>query len=240
MNPTSKPKRRTTSWRIFRAGLIAVAAVLVLAGGCKTPSARQSDWGTFIDPDGDCQFTVHDDSLALTIPGGIHDLSPVNERWNSPRSLKSMTGDFSMAVAVTSDFNPGTQAAEGSRSFPFNGAGLLVWAGPENYLRFERDIWITEDGSRQGYGPLVEYWHARQLAQTGRGTVDHYEGRTTYLRLNRKGATLSMQLSHDGISWIEVGSMVCQFPDSVQVGVNAINTSARPFQVTFSNLEISP
>lgn len=48
-----------------------------------------------------------------------------------------------------------------------------------------------------------------------------------------------MALSQDGDSWLDVGSLECEFPETVQVGVDAINTSVRPFMVTFSGLSLT-
>jgi hypothetical protein len=32
-------------------------------------------WGTAVDPDGDCAFTLQDDALVITVPGDIHPMT---------------------------------------------------------------------------------------------------------------------------------------------------------------------
>ena len=170
--------------------------------------------------------------LRITVPGGIYDMSGVNQRQNAPRALREVKGDFTFEVAVTGDFDPGSEGSPGSRSFPFNGAGILLWMGPDEFLRFERDIWIA-DGQAQGYKPLVEHWKGGRPHRFEIARIPEYSGRTTHLRMKREGSSLDLDLSHDGRKWIDIANPELEMPETVQVGVAAINTSARPFAVTF-------
>lgn len=82
----------------------------------------QSQTTLVTDPDMDCEFSLSAKKISITVPGTIHDLHPARGM-NAPCVLRSVTGDFTVQVKVTADFQPG-RTSEG-RGAPFNGAGIL-------------------------------------------------------------------------------------------------------------------
>jgi Zn-dependent protease with chaperone function len=193
-------------------------------------------WGQVIDPDGDCRIQKDGDKVTMTVPGRPHDLSA--RRKNAPRILREMEGDFTVRVKVTGEFDPGTDpAAAGTVSF--HGAGLLVWDNADNFLRLERNQWYTPQGQAMQYPPLLEYWKDNRAAFHLDPTQEPYfKGRSTHLKLERRGRVIQAFVSHDGVRWLPVRTLATAFPGNVRVGVAAVNTSRRPFTVEFEDFVV--
>lgn len=197
------------------------------------------DWGNVTDPDGDCPVRIDKSKLTITIPATEHDLNP-RLKMNAPRILREVDGDFDVQVKVSGAFNPGKQPTGGG--FPFNGAGLLVWQNDSNYLRLERNLWWdTTQGKHGCYPPLFEYFKNGQYMDTDPpGTLrPFFQGRSTYLRLERRGQVITALYSHDGQQWRQVSEIVVAFPDRVSVGMAALNTSDKIFVVEFEEFKLT-
>jgi hypothetical protein len=143
-------------------------------------------------------------------------------------------------VEVTGDFKPGDESASPDTS-SFNGAGLLIWQNSRNFIRLERNAWWLRDGGGYAcYPPLFEYHRNGELQDTNPdGTRDEFfKGRSTWLKLERRGGKVSASYSHDGKEWTEVKQIDVELPRKVQVGVAAVSTSAKPFVVRFDQLSL--
>jgi regulation of enolase protein 1 (concanavalin A-like superfamily) len=198
-------------------------------------------WGQVIEPDGDCIVTAGGGTLTVAVPGTTHDLSSyrsIYKKRNAPRVLREVDGDFTVQVKVSGTFEPG-KAGTLPGAYPFNGAGLLLWANDENYLRLERNVWITSHGEHSSYLPLFEYWKDdRDLTQGTPSTKPFFKGQSAYLRLTRQGNQVRAAVSNDGVDWIKTGPVTVQFPQKINVGVDAINTSKEPFTVEFAEFKL--
>jgi regulation of enolase protein 1 (concanavalin A-like superfamily) len=197
-------------------------------------------WGTVTDPTGDCTIKEEKGKLEVKVPGSLHDLNP-RTGMQAPRVLQEVRGDFVLQVKVSGDFKPGEKAAEGTTT-SFNGAGLLVWQDEKNYVRLERNTWyVPTEGKYACYPPLLEYYKDGEYQQTNpEGTLDEFfQGRSTWLRLERKGGKLVASYSHDGKEWTEVKEVPVELGDKVSVGVAAVNTSAETFTVGFEEFKVS-
>lgn len=205
------------------------------------PSSRHTDlgsWGTLSDPMGDVSVVTNEGTLTVTVPAGIRDLSAVRREGGNaaPRILQPVDGNFVAWVKVTGDFNPPKMEAANA----FFGAGILVFASDDHFLRLERDIWTTPDGQQICYAPLFEYWHQGAMrSQESGAAATFFQGRTTYLRLERKGYELIASISHDGSAWMESNRVLAQLPKKVRVGLCAINTASVPFKVEFSEWKLT-
>jgi regulation of enolase protein 1 (concanavalin A-like superfamily) len=199
-------------------------------------------WGQVIEPDGDCTITNRDGRLTVTIPGTTHDLSSyrhIYKKRNAPRIVQEMAGDFTVQVKVSGAFEPGT-AGNLPGAYPFNGAGLLLWDNDENYLRLERNVWVTSKGERSSYLPLFEYWKDdKDLTQGTPSAKPFFKGQSAYLRLTRQGNQVRAAVSNNGVDWIKTGPVTVQFPQTIKVGVAAINTSKQPFTVEFAEFKLA-
>jgi len=205
------------------------------------PARTISGWGQVIDPDGDCTITAGEGKIIVTVPGTTHDLSSyhsIYKKRNAPRILREVDGDFTVEVKVSGTFDPG-QAATLPETDPFNGAGLLLWANDENFLRLERNVWTTPHDGHSSYEPLFEYWKEdKDLTPDAPSAKPFFEGQSTYLRLTRQGNQIRAAVSNDGTHWIETNCTTVQFPQSIKVGVDAINTSKQPFTVEFADFRL--
>jgi regulation of enolase protein 1 (concanavalin A-like superfamily) len=198
-------------------------------------------WGQVIDPDGDCIITCTNGNLTVTVPGTTHDLSSyhsIYKKRNAPRVLQEVDGDFTVQVKISGTFQPG-KAGTLPEAYPFNGAGLLLWDNNENYLRLERNAWITSHSERFSYLPLFEYWKDDKDLMTNTPiNKPFFKGRIAYLRLTRRGEQISAAFSNDGINWVQTNPVTAQFPQKIKVGVDTINTSKQLFTVEFSELKL--
>src|SRR5688572_24686505 len=105
------------------------------AGAAKTVKG----WGEAIDPAGDCKFEQKDGKLTIIVPGSAepHDLSAELKSSTAPRVFTPLNGDFDMQVKVEGEFQPGGESTQAGRT-GYTGAGLVVFADAENYVRLER------------------------------------------------------------------------------------------------------
>lgn len=225
----------------FRASAVLIAASVVAAAGlADTEPVAIDGWGRVTDPDRDCKLTAEKGKLTVTVPGTNHNLNPA-VGMNAPRVLREVEGDFTATVKVTGEFDPGETASLPGGG-PFNGAGLLVWADDRNYLRVERDIWwVPEIKKHACYPPLVEYYKDGEYQDTDPpGTTDEFfKGKSTYLRVERKGKMVTASYSHDGKKWTAAKEVAVDLPRKVRVGVAAVSTSAKPFAVEFEGFEVA-
>lgn len=194
-------------------------------------------WGTVIDPDGDCTIRRNNDTLVIGIPGSTHDMwfgSPeAKHRFNAPRVLREVSGDFIARVKVTCDW----KLTSGSS---YNGAGLVVWDSENQYLRLERNRYVRGSEPRGPFSGITPLYDVNQQRTPGWRTSpeEFFRGRSTWLRIERLGARITTSVSHDGATWLQTGALATQFPDRVQVGVLAINTSPLGFVVEFDDFKV--
>ncbi len=195
-------------------------------------------WGVVIDPDSDCQIKGDAGKVTVTVPGTIHDFSIRMQ--NAPRVLQEIDGDFILQVKVSGDFDPGNNPAVAG-TVAFCSAGLMIWENEENYLRLERNLWYTPGGQALQYPPLLEYWKSKKLAFNVRSTKEpFFQGRSTHLRLERRGNQILASLSHDGFQWLAGKPVNTEFSKKVKVGILAINTSKRPLMAEFEEFRLTP
>ncbi len=218
---------------------------ILLTGCCLAVSAfvqikTLKGWGEVIDPDRDCSIKVEKKKLFITVPGTLHDLNPRNGKINAPLVLQNVTGDFTVQVKVSGEFQPGEQTTA-PKSHAFNGAGLLLWQDEKNYIRLERNVWIGDDGKLTCFPPLLEQCKDGEYAiLNGASTTEpFFKSRSTWLSIKRSGEKILARLSHDGKEWTNVNEFTFALNQNVRVGIAAINTSNKPFVVEFEEFKLS-
>jgi hypothetical protein len=198
------------------------------------------DWGEVTDPAGDCKIEEKDGKLTIKVPGSIHDLFPgqkdEKKRFNAPRVLRDVEGDFVAYVKVTADWKPGGKIAE-ANTFPYNGAGLLVWGEGGEFLRLERNVWMAPAGPVSYITPLY-YRDGRQVGAAKSSREEFYKDRSTWLRVEREGEKVTTAISHDSKEWMATGELTTEFPKKVRLGVHAINSSDAEFVVEFEDFQV--
>ena len=203
------------------------------------PSGSTGAGWEIVCPDETCRIEGQAGSkLTISVPATNHDLNP-RRRMNAPRVLKRVAGDFTVQVKVTADFTPGDQST--GKGKPFNGAGLLIWGDENNFLRLERNAYRSS-GLLFCYPPLIEHWRDGKYAGVNASPMlaeEFFEGRSTWLKLQRQGKRMTASFSHDGEEWSVAKEFSVEFAEEVSVGVQALNTSNAPFSVEFEEFGIA-
>jgi regulation of enolase protein 1 (concanavalin A-like superfamily) len=221
--------------RRFSAILCIGAVVLVVAQS----SARESGsgktlkgWGKTTDPDGDCTFSLEGDRLTIEVPGTLHDLNPMG-KFNAPRVLRSVSGDFVASVKVDGKVQPSGDATSGY-ALPYNGAGLVVWKNEQNYIRLERAAILRQ-------GQVVSYvnFEGFEAGQRLKGLNASIPDAPAFFRIERQRGRIRASISPDGNRWSPLPEMVVKFDAELSVGVAAVNTSSAVFKAEFEGLAVS-
>jgi hypothetical protein len=206
------------------------------------PSAAATDarpsrdnWGTPIDPDGDCMFEIDKtgNEIKIAIPGTPHVLSAELGRRNAPRLLRPVRGDFDVVVSVTGVSRPPGRATMKEYA-PYHGAGILLWQDEGNYVRLE----IAADvhrGKPRSYANF-ELRNGGSLAFS-RG-LEIKDG-STRLRLERRGSEVRAAFGPDGGRWTWFAPLTVDFDDGLRVGIVAINSATKPLNVGLGMFSIA-
>jgi hypothetical protein len=188
----------------------------------------------WVDPGRKARARQDEGAIVLDVPDGVHMLSPELQHHDAPMSLAEVSGDFELLVRVGGGLRPGaTPIPKLPVPIAFQGAGILIFQDPDNYLRFERAAMSGPDR------PLIQQVLV-EVYRDGRPQgkpvyKDTSDGPLT-LRLTRKGPRLECAYTPDGKNWIIVKrSAIALFPDKVRVGLAASNLSPRPFSPRFEN-----
>jgi regulation of enolase protein 1 (concanavalin A-like superfamily) len=189
-------------------------------------------WGTAIDPSGDCTIESDGKTLTIKVPGTLHDLNAQNDSVNAPRVLRDVTGDFSVQVKVVGTFKP-TGTKTSAATVPYNGAGILLWAGEGHFVRFERAA-MLRDGSVTTFLNFEK--HHREQPPIHRGAF--IEAGPVYLRLTRKQNQIVRAVSRDGVEWQAFEPLTVDWPARVKVGVAAVNSNSAAFPVRFEKFSV--
>jgi regulation of enolase protein 1 (concanavalin A-like superfamily) len=213
----------------------AVVCLLIMAvHGDEKPGKKIQGWGNLTDPDGDCEITQDAQKVTIKLPDTAHDYAAELQRWNAPRILGETTGDFIAEVKVTGVFKPSDTSTIDNRR-PYNGAGLLLIKDKNNYINLHRGAVYIDNRVRQ-YANF-ELRKEGELA-TSRYELD-LEDQDTWLRLERRGSRVFALASHDGLHWkVYEDPIEFEFPETVQVGVEARNSSDKPFSCTLESYTV--
>ena len=187
-------------------------------------------WGNVVDPDGDCKISTQGKALTMAVPGTLHDLNADIDKFNAPRVLREVEGNFVIQVKVVGDFKPGPKSMR-AKGVPFNGAGIFVWRDSDNYIRLERGAMVR--GGKVGSFAVFE---EREGGSSGAQHNGQLTPGTTYLKLERRGSRILGFTSKDGSHWTQLKPIDTVWPSQLKVGVDAINSSNEPFKVRFEEL----
>lgn len=194
-------------------------------------------WGRFIDPDGDCKFTLQEKKVTLHVPGTPHNLSAELNRMNSPRVLMAIEGDFIMQVKVSGLLAPAEGLEPGRK--PYQGAGILLMHDDKNYATLMRAALADGAGGTvfryanfelRKDAKLERFGHPRDFTIPGNGD--------TWLRIERHGAVILGSASHDGEQWTSLPTKKIDLPKELRIGIAAVNSTNVPFDPQFSELKL--
>ena len=175
----------------------------------------------WIDPDPHPP-THHDTDAAVLrviVPKG-RNMSGDNR--TAPRYLKAISGDFEMETKVL-----------GRPVFNYQGAGLLMWRGEKDYVRFERAYGAGGAGGLR----VVARKGDEETEISGTTSIPSDEDETR-LRVVRAGDTfVFLWRAKDDASWHEAARYAADYPSSILAGVLAVNT-AQEFDVRFGYIRL--
>jgi regulation of enolase protein 1 (concanavalin A-like superfamily) len=216
-------------------GSLALGETKVRATGTPGPEptgTELSGWGLAIDPDKDCKFTPGTRSMTIDVPAAWHDMGGALHKFNAPRVLRAVDGDFVLTVKIGGDLKPEGKSTN-PRSVPYLAGGILLWSDSDNFIRLERAA--MRRGPRLISTVTFEEWEG------GYGGASHSEAfkeGDCYLRLERKGSRILGAVSRDAASWKQLRPIDTVWPSKLKVGLLAISTSSKPFSVKFEEFDL--
>ena len=171
-------------------------AVVLLPGWTLAADGRGEEipgWGVLHDPVGDCPVDPVDSGITLTIPAGIHDMSPRKGTANAPRIWQPVEGNFLYEVRVDTFPLPDAKSgANGNTSYI--AAGILVWHDDDNFLRWTR----SANGESARVFLSCEHYQDGKLVGGG---IYPIEDHAIYLRVERRGDHLYFSARRDAANW---------------------------------------
>jgi regulation of enolase protein 1 (concanavalin A-like superfamily) len=215
---------------------LALGEAKVRANGTPEPEPAGTElagWGLAIDPDKDSKFTPGSGSLTIDLPGAWHDLAgPPLRKFNAPRAMREVDGDFAMTVKISGDFKPGPKSTS-PRSVPYLAGGILIWSDSDNYIRLERAA--MRRGDR-----IIPHVAFLELEGGYSGAVHNelFKEGDCFLRMERKGNQIFGAVSNDGAHWKPLKPIDTVWPNKLKVGLMAISTSGEPFSVKFDQFDL--
>lgn len=183
------------------------------------------------NPAHDCQIVANDRQITIRIPGKAHDFAAELQRWNAPRVLTKVTGEFNIEVRVSGAFRPGEKSTINGRR-PYNGAGLLIVQDPQHHLSLQRGA--VRLGNHTRHYANLELRDGSQILSHDFDLRDE----TAWLRLERRGGRIFAYACNDHDHWQAFQPIDVDFPETVEAGVVGINSAKKPFSCTFSDLSV--
>ncbi len=216
-------------------GSLALGEAKVRATGTPEPEPKGTElagWGLAIDPDKDCKLTPGPKSMGIEVPAAMHDFGGPLRKFNAPRVMREVDGDFVATVKVVGDFKPGPKSTN-PKGIPYLAAGILLWSDSDNFIRLERAA-LLRGGKVLPHVAFLEQ-------EGGYGGAVHNEGfreGPCWLRMERKGSQILGAISGDGLAWKQLKPIDTVWPGKLKVGVMAISTSSEPFSVRLEEFEL--
>lgn len=162
-----------------------------------------------IGPTDKTEYDFDDGRFKLEIPEG-KDLYGSNR--TAPRLLKSIAGDFQIETRVK--FDPKKN---------YQGAGLIVHGGEDDFIRFERGFGGTGGG---GSGIRLDVMKAGSYSSITTTEDIATDAETVDLRILRKGNLFVAfwRLDQED-EWKEVGEFDSSYPNSIKAGLIGVSTA---------------
>lgn len=191
-------------------------------------------WGTAIDPDEDVTFNPSQKSLVLEIPGTLHDLVADIGKFNAPRVLRPVEGDFVATVRIDGSFNPKGKSTK-EKTYPLNAGGLLMWKDAENYVSIQRTAML---GKGDQIKPLILF-EEREGGHRGATHNQIPPNGPLYLRLERQKGRITGAISENGKNWKVLKPMDTAWARGpMQVGLMGVNTASEPCKLRYMDYSL--
>lgn len=226
----------------FICGIIAlILSAAVLAAPAPKSKPFVSGWEDPVDPDRDCKISREKNVLTIEMPGTLHSFDPLSKRFNAPRLLREIDGDFVMQIRLRFACRPSVRSLD-KEMHPFIAAGFLVIL-PENFptkcCRMEYRL-AGFGLSPNGY-VAAEVWdnQGKQEKIVGDENWSFQKPEHVYLRLERSSERLRYSISPDGKVWMpRGGGPIKGLPSKLKLGLAAHSNSAEPSKVLFDQFTL--
>jgi regulation of enolase protein 1 (concanavalin A-like superfamily) len=185
-------------------------------------------WGEAIDPQKDSEIAGDKDRVNIKILGTRKGPQAILD---TPRVMREVEGDFVITVKVVGEFKAGGESVN-PKVVPFNGAGILVWSDPDNYIRLERAA-VSRKGKINTYVNFEEFEGGARNASHN----EKMEGGDCWVRMERKGSRIHGGISFDGTTWKDLKPIQTVWPAKLKVGVSATSSSNQPFSAAFEEFQ---
>lgn len=188
-------------------------------------------WGQLIDPDGDCRFDVGRDSVVVTFGPGPHSLGAENGQMNSPRIVRSISGDFSVSTVVSGNL----PLPELPRAYV--SGGLILMLDQRNYIRLERASFIL-NGKKSFYTNFEQRIDAERTRMGQFADFELQADSAVELRLEVRDGTVRGLVRQVGDEWHEMGTAQIGAGGTLLTGVSGVKTIPDEVKVTYSRFLI--
>ena len=211
-----------------------VASAGAVAAPVPPPSEKEllaRHWGK---TEGQGEFELKGKRLTLRTAvapdQGIH-----GDGATAPRATRTVVGDFVMTVTVIDAALPNPAARSDTRERHTH-AGLFV-AGGGYYVRHQVYQAYHEDKGVVQKTPQQCVWVDAFFPGGGSGSMlkETQDGKSTHLRVIRKGKAVTVSYSFDGKEWSApyAERKEMDFPDEVTVGVFLFHSTYQTLDATF-------
>ncbi len=230
-----------TAVRVEADSEASVRFTLGLAGGGWKPAegGEVPGWGRVIDPEGGCKVETEGGRLRLTPPVEYRDLSAWYKVYNAPRLTREVRGDFRVRVKVL----PFPAAPAGPPGASYRSVDLFLWKDEKHFVRVGRTSGTDAGGKPELTHNVVAFrpgQEASAAAPEGLRRCD--PAAPSHLELERRGDTVSVRASADGVAWSEPLLLPApRLPEAVSVGVVAVRGGwSDRFSAELEGFEVTP
>lgn len=226
--------------------------LLLIARVVFAAPAPKDTWERHIDPDNDCKFVFKGGTVTVVLPGTYHDISLKRKRFNAPRLLREIEGDFVFQIRVCAAFSPSSKSSVDGMD-PGVSAGLVLIPFEKNYVIHEYGAYRRKGGREncftsqilgeqlgvkmeRTWNPDYEVPRVKPPIQ-GQDKLANME--YIYMRIERQGNWIRTSISPDAKTWAPRFSTTgAELPGKLKVGLIARSTSTEAFKVHFDQFEL--
>jgi len=195
------------------------------------------EFGTPVDPDKDCSFTLDEKKLKITVPAGEHNFVNGRGLANTARVIRSVDGDFVAQVRIRAVPGP-TGAAGGPLLLAQTG---LYFATDEKNFAFHARSLEFQPGGMLRLNGRHGGWVNGAAIGGGSSGGGHFSPETVYFRVVRTGNKTLFAASTEGTGWHQFGGPdTSTYPGQVTLGLFVTNSSKQAFTVEFDEYTVTP
>jgi hypothetical protein len=198
-------------------------------------------YGEVADPDSKCKCEMtRDGELRVVVPKDAPPLELDHGSRTLPLVTKTVEGDFEVTVRVA--HAPPTDAgrAEGAKQQATVSAGIALYAegDPKTNITFVHKH--AHGGGKWTSGLGMQCNYGGGSSGSGRGSPN-LEDKPVYLRLTRRGGTITTETSTDGKKWsLFVNHKAGRIGEAVVVGPVAFQNTTGEYEAVFDRYEVKP